>query len=228
MRAAEPVRHDREQPGTGHHAAFRRRGGRLKAKRQRSSVFGWLALLLFIVSAVSALAVATAARARQSYLALARPVAAGAAISDSDLVRIDAAVDGRANLVRYVDRRKVVGRVAARSLREGDFLTPTDWVDGAGPGAGRVVVPVTLAGERVPGRLEVGDRVRLVRTAAGIGREGGEPVVLTDDGVVFEITTGSRLSERTVISVSVLEPQANAVAAASAEGRVVIVLLGRA
>lgn len=204
------------------------RGGRLKAKRQRSSVFGWLAILFLILFTVSALAAWNAARARQPYLALARPVAAGAVISDGDLVRIDAAVDGKVNLVGDADRRKVVGKVAARSLRAGDPLTPTDWIDGAGPGAGRVVVPVTLSGDRVPGRLDVGDRIRLVRTAAGIGRESGEPVVLTDDGVVFEITSGSRLSERTVVSVSVLEQQANAVAAASSEGRVAVVLLGRA
>lgn len=227
MQATDHVRHDgaqlRKKP-----VGLRRRRGRLKANRQRSSVFGWLAVLFFVIFAVTALAVATAARARQSYLVLARPVAAGAVINDSDLVRIDAAVDGKANLVRDADRKKVVGDVATRSLRAGDFLTPTDWVEAPGPGAGRVVVPVTLAGERVPGKLNVGDRVRLVRTAAGIGRDGGEPVVLTDDGVVFDITTGSRLSERTVVSVSVLEQQANAVAAASAEGRVAIVFLGRA
>lgn len=205
----------------------RRQRGRLKANRQRSTMFGWLAILFFILFAVSALAAVHAARARQSYLKLANPVAAGAVIKDSDLVRIDAAVDGRANLVHDDDRRKIVGKVAARSLSAGDFLTPADWVKDAGPGAGRVVVPVTLAGERVPGKLEVGDRVRLVRTASGIGREGGEPVLLTDDGVVFDITTGSRLSDRIVVSVSVLEKQANAVAGASAEGRVAVVLLGR-
>lgn len=219
-----------------------RRRGRLRAKPQRSALLGAITVLLFVLFFVTLLALWTSARARESYLSLARPVAAGTVIRDEDLVRVDAAVDGHVNLVGAVDRHKVLGKVAARSLRAGDLLMRSDWIDGAGAGAGRVVVPVTLSGDRLPGRLQVGDRVRLVKTAAGVGREGGEPVVLTNDGIVVDLTKVSTLSERTVLSVSVPEAEASAVsaaasenhvavgtavAAASAEGRVAVVLLGR-
>jgi hypothetical protein len=213
--------------GGGHRIAAPARG-RLRARPQRSPVLGWLAVLLFVLSTVLGLAAWTSARARTPYLALRSPVPAGAVIHGADLVRVDAAVDGRANLVGWADRRSVVGRTAARSLRAGDLLSPGDWVDGAGPGAGRVVVPVTLSDDRLPGRLGVGDKVRLVSTPSdSAARSNGATAVLADEAVVFDVSSASRLSDRTVVSVSVPDNEATAVAAASAEGRVAIILLGR-
>jgi hypothetical protein len=191
-------------------------------------LLGWLAALLFVLASVLGLAAWKDARGRQPYLALAKSVAAGTEIDDAALVRVDAAVDGHINLVKAGDRRLVVGKVAARSLQAGSFLSPTDWVDGAGPGGGRVIVPVTLAGDRLPGQLRVGDRVRLIRTGSGIGRSDAEPTVLAQEGIVSGVTTGSRLSDRIVVSVSVLDNEATALAAASADGRVAVILVGHA
>ncbi|MDQ1438226.1 MAG: hypothetical protein QOK43_1855 [Acidimicrobiaceae bacterium] len=229
----------------GSGAALPRRRGRLRARPQRSALLGMIALLLLVLFFVTLHAAWQDARARAPYLSLARPVPAGAIIRDEDLLRVDAAVDGTVNIVDAADRGRVLGKRAARSLRAGDLLMRSDWIEGAAAGAGRVVVPVTLSGDRLPGRVQVGDRVRLVKTAGGIGRQDGEPVVLTNDGIVVDLTKVSTLSERTVLSVSVPEAEAQvvtaataeapdrsvaagtAVAAASAEGRVAVVLLGR-
>ena len=97
-----------------------------------------------------------------SVLAVARPVPAGAAISDADLLTVRVVPDARVGVVTEAERVTVVGRTAAVPLVPGTLLAPGHVGAPAWPAAGESVVGVPVVAGRMPAGLAVGSRVSVL------------------------------------------------------------------
>jgi hypothetical protein len=120
-----------------------------------------------------------------SVLAVARPVPAGATITDADLLVVQVVPDARVEVVTEAERATVVGRTATVPLVPGTLLAPAHVGAAAWPPAGESVVGVPVAAGRMPAGLAIGSRVSvLVPTDHAV--EPAEPAVVTGSVVAVE------------------------------------------
>jgi hypothetical protein len=98
-------------------------------------------------------------------LAVARPVAAGQAITAADLTTVSAAEDPNVRLVTAAKEDEVVGRSAAVPLLPGTLLTPALVGESAFPPAGKVSASVALKPGQFPAGLSRGARVAVYVSA---------------------------------------------------------------
>jgi hypothetical protein len=109
---------------------------------------------------------------RVQVLAVARPVAAGQAITAGDLKQVSAARDPGVRLVPAAQAVEVVGRTAVVPLVAGTLLTPELLGDAAFPPGGQVTASVALKPGQYPQGLTSGARVVVYVSAAP---DGGQP-----------------------------------------------------
>ncbi|MDI6104368.1 SAF domain-containing protein [Actinoplanes sp. NEAU-A12] len=109
---------------------------------------------------------------RVQVLAVARPVAAGQAITAADLRQVSAAQDPGVQLILAGQADQVVGRTAVVPLVAGTLLTPALVGDAAFPPAGKVAASVALKPGQYPQGLANGARVAVYVSASGMGSEG--------------------------------------------------------
>jgi len=142
---------------------------RLATPPKRRTPVGRLAfgLILVLLCAGVLTVMFTRAQHRSAVLAVARPVAAGEAISDADLRVAHVSEDGLTT-IPAAQLGRVVGQIAAVDLRPGMNLTPDVLHGSAIPAAGYMVAGVLFKPGQLPGRaLRAGDQVELVTTASG-------------------------------------------------------------
>lgn len=136
--------------------------------RERQLRFGQLAaaVALIVVGALGTTALVAAAGADDIYLAVARDVHYGAALTDHDLVDVRIANPPELRPVPARERHRVVGAYATMPLASGTLLTAAHLTATPVPAPGQHVVGITLRGERLPARQpQPGDPVLLVATA---------------------------------------------------------------
>ncbi|MEV0396520.1 SAF domain-containing protein [Polymorphospora rubra] len=109
---------------------------------------------------------------RVQVLAVARPVAAGQAITAADLRQVSAARDPGVRLVPASQAVDVVGRTAVVPLLAGTLLTPEVLGDAAFPPGGQVTASVAVKPGQYPQGLAAGARVAVYVSAV---RDGGQP-----------------------------------------------------
>jgi hypothetical protein len=149
------------------------RGPWRAARRRRRLPFVALGGLLVIVCVLAYAYGAVRLGDRVQVLAVARPVAAGQAITATDLKQVSAARDSGVRLIPAAQAAQVVGRTAVVPLVAGTLLTPDLIGEAAFPPAGKVTASVALKPGQYPQGLAVGARVVVYVAASPQG--GAQP-----------------------------------------------------
>jgi hypothetical protein len=189
----------------------------------------WLVVggLLGMVTAAGAFAlVYLGSDARVPVLVVARPVAAGQALSSADL-RVARIVPGPGmDVIRAADVSRAVGHTASVPLVAGSLLTTGELGPAAWPPAGQVVVAVPVKSGRLAAGVEPGTHVLVISIIPGTagasqGAVGGQPA-LTATGVVVAVTAGVDGAGTSVVSLLLPKDAATQVAGTSADLSVVL------
>ncbi|MBO4210773.1 SAF domain-containing protein [Micromonospora echinofusca] len=136
----------------------------VRQRRTRPGLLG-LAVLLIALGGLGAAFAVTSVRATGSYLAVARPVPVGTALTTDDLVSVQVAGGQGLKPVRADRLKEVVGLRAAVALTPGTLLTMGQLTDAPLLGPGQQQVALGLKASQVPARkLYPGDRLLLVST----------------------------------------------------------------
>ena len=148
------------------------RGPWRAARRRRRLPFVALGGLLVIVCVLAYAYGAAQLGDRVQVLAVARPVAAGQAITAADLKQVSAARDPGVRLVPAAQAVEVVGRTAVVPLVAGTLLTPELLGDAAFPPGGQVTASVAVKPGQYPQGLAAGAKVSVYVAAV---QDGGQP-----------------------------------------------------
>jgi hypothetical protein len=134
--------------------------------------------------------------ADQEFLSTARPVAAGAAITDGDLAVVRVANTSGLALIAAGSRSEIVGRTAVAPIPQGVLLTATQVGPAVWPPSGQAVIALPVKPGRAPAGLTAGATVvvLVVPTNAGQNGASGAGGAKADDS--------SRRAVATVVSLS--------------------------
>jgi len=195
-------------------------------RRHRSVPMALAAAGCMVVSVVAFVGLQMAAGDRKPVLAVARPIEAGAVITDADLTVAQLATDPALSPVPLSARASVVGRTAAVDLRPGTLLTDASIGASAAVDAGEALVGVEVPAAAAPvGAVRSGDRVRLIEVAKpGDGRPAAPGNVLAE-GRVLRVGATSSSSTTTQLAVVVPTDAAPAVTSASVGQRIAVVVV---
>jgi hypothetical protein len=180
----------------------------------------WLIALGALLASLGALTVVWlvgAAGQRQEVLAVRNDVVYGQALTSQDLTLARVSVDPGVAVVPWTQREAVVGQVAATRLVPGMLLTQGMIEPVGEPGLGRVMVPLPLPAQRMPaGGLRPGDQILAVSSEDG---SASSPIPATVVRVGATDIDGIA-----VVDVTTLPAAGPELAAASANGRVALVV----
>lgn len=186
-----------------------RRGG-------RTSKLLLLAVLLGVLGALLAVFAFRGAVAREGVVALARPLSYGDTIDPTALREVLLPSDTGLATIAWRDVESVIGTIAATDLRVGQTLTPDAVTSTRTPMPGEAVVGIPAEPGHVPtSPLNPRDAVLVVSA----GRPSLPATVVR--------TGETDLSGRRTVDVVVPQAEAEAVALAALDERVVLVLVGR-
>lgn len=202
-----------------------------QAPRRRSLAQAALAVLLIVAGALTAGYVTQRIGSTHDYLAVGRPVGAGAEIKAEDLivVRVNSALGlrpipaGRAG--------EVVGKRAVTGLVPGTLLTMDQVTDDPIPAPGMQIVGLLLTEDRMPAaRVTVGASAALVvipDKLAGVGDKSVTDLTppRTISARVLDVKPGHSEGE-TLVNVEVATADAPTVAAMSAVDRIALAVVG--
>ena len=198
----------------------------VRQRRTRPGLLG-LALLLVALGGLGAAYAVNSVRATGEYIAVARPVSAGAQIVPEDLMVVQLGGGQGLTPIAASDGAKVVGKRAAVALSAGSLLTPDQITDDQLLGPGQQQVALGLSPQEIPARaLRPGDKVLLVGAPA---RQDAAPGEATRFQAVVVDTVTPRQdtavpNDMTVVYVSVAEKDATAVVLLHAQRRISVVL----
>ncbi len=199
-------------------------------RRQRRPALVLLGLLLVLAGGAVAGGLYLQAGGRVAVLAVARPVLAGHAIGEQDLVEVRISADPTLQAIPAADRGEVVGKVATVALLPGSLVPRQALSASRVPGVGQAMVGLALKPGQLPDALQAGDRVMLVATppANGTGAAGAtapeEDAVLVGDARVYSVRP-TEAGDATLVSLLVDRDAAPRVARAQAAGQASLVLV---
>lgn len=163
--------------------------------RERRIRFGQLALAiaLVVVGALGAAGLVVVVAGEGRYLALARDVAYGAQIQESDLITVQITSPPGLSPVPASEIHRVVGNYAAMPLAKGTLLTSSQVTATRHPGPGEARIGITLRNDRLPGQhLRPGLLLLLVDTSGGDNfSSGDQPVTRTRTWEVILASAGN-------------------------------------
>lgn len=182
----------------------------------RTSKLLLLAVLLGVLGALLAVYAFRSAVAREGVVALARPLSYGDTVDPTALREVLLPSDTGLATIAWSDADSVIGTTAATDLRVGQTLTPDAITRERTPMSGEAVVGIPADPGHVPTTpLNPRDAVLLVSP--------GRPPLLAT-----VVRTGETdLSGRRTVDVVVPQAEAEEVALAALDERVVLVLVGR-
>lgn len=197
--------------------------------RRKSLPLALVAVACMAVSIVAFVGLQLASSDRSPVLVVGRPVAAGAVISDDDLTVAQMASDPALRPIPVGNRDSVVGRTAAVDLVPGTLLVDEALGQARALTGDQAIVGVEVAAASAPTlTLAVGDRVQLVETLSpsASGASGPSRTVLAE-GRVTDVAEASVTSSSGAVQLAVTVPSAAApsIAAASADGRIAVVVV---
>jgi hypothetical protein len=201
---------------------------RVHVKGPRVRRVPWIALgvILVLVGALGFGLMLQSAGDRTSVVVASRDINPGQQIERADLRLVDMAVDGEAALLTAAERDGLVGQVATSRIPAGSVVNRDQFAADSGLKSGQVVIGVPLGPGGVPvPDLRVGDRVRLLETAAeGEEAEADDDVEPLGTADVYLVTPGSQ-PDVTFVSLAVTEDHAQGIADAAAAQRLRLVLV---
>ncbi|MFG1952481.1 SAF domain-containing protein [Micromonospora sp. NPDC048830] len=187
-------------------------------------------VLLVLATVVTFWQVDLRRHAEERFLAVARPVPAGAVIGGADVRVVRVANPSGLALVGADRREQVVGRTAAVPLAAGSLVVSSQVGPPAWPPVGQAVIAVPVKAGRAPAGLAAGARVVvLVAPAAGADQASAAPAGRTAAGARRAVATvvsaaGADQAGGQVVTLLLAADQAEGVA--SAAGDVSLVQLG--
>ena len=201
---------------------------------RRARSLPWAVTGVLLVTGCSLLFILASFRlgGRAAVLAVARPVAAGQALSAADLTVARVAADPDLRAVPAAEREGVLGRTAAVPLVPGTLLSRAHLGPPAVPARGEALVGMALEPGRFPPGLAPGARVLVTVTAPPAA--GGTPAAVPAAGeatlvpsAVVTAVERPAAGGRDPVTVALVVPEASAarVAAAAAAGQVALVQL---
>jgi hypothetical protein len=192
----------------------------VRQRRTRPGLLG-LAVLLIALGGLGAAFAVMSVRSTGSYLAVARPVAAGTAVSADDLMTVEVA-GGRGIAPIPADRRAaVIGLRAAVPLLPGTLLTSAQLTNKALLAAGQQQIALGLKLSQIPARhLNPADKVQVVGTPRKDDQ--GAAAVTRYDATVID--TVAQDKSNSVLYLAVDARDAAAIVLLAAEGRVAVLL----
>lgn len=196
-------------------------------RRQRSLPLALVAAACMLVSIVAFVGLQFASSDRRPVLAVARPVEAGAQITEADLVIAQVSDDPSLSPIPLSAKSSVLGRTAAIDLQPGTLLVQSNLGEASVVGDGESLVGVEVPASAAPvGALRTGDRVQLIEVAKpGEPRADGGSPVITEGRVLRVTSSGSGTATTTQLSVIVPKDAGPSVASASAGQRIAVVVI---
>jgi hypothetical protein len=180
-------------------------------------------VVLVVIGALASAALRSGAAQRVPVLVVARPVMAGAVVTDADLREVDLSPAQGVTTVPASRRDDVIGRRAGSPLTPGMILSESLLASGAKLQSGEAVVPLALTAGRVPVEVGPGDRVAVMVSGSPTGTvDGAAPNVLAEGRV---LSISPNVNDATVVSLVVEEASAADVMAAAGKGAAGLVLL---
>ncbi|WP_164479100.1 SAF domain-containing protein [Nakamurella antarctica] len=189
--------------------------GRTGARKRR--VLRRVCALLLLVAAGIAATWQTATPTEGYVVIAARELAVGSVLESADVTTL-ATLDPPDGVITDVER--AVGQVLSSPVRRGEILTDARLVPTDGPraGPGRRAVAVRPADPAIAEVLSAGARVAVI----GIDQTGA-PVVLTPQAIVLWMpAVGSASNRSEPVLLSVAEPDADRVTAATLTGEIAL------
>jgi len=186
--------------------------------QRRPWVIG-LGVLLASVGALVVVWLVGAAGHRVEVVTVRQEVPYGDRLTLDDLGVVRVSVDPGVRVVPGVNLSSLVGQVATTRLVPGMILAPGMVEPASEPSAGRVLVPLAVAPERMPaGGLRAGDRILAVDAEQSAGTPGTViPATVVRVGP-------PDVNGVCVVDVTVSAPDGPALTAAAANGRVALVV----
>ncbi|MFI5953346.1 SAF domain-containing protein [Cryptosporangium sp. NPDC051539] len=195
-------------------------------RRIRGGHLGLAVALVAIGGLLAAFAFYAATRTGD-FLAVARPVAAGATITAADLATVQVNSTAGLSPLAASERGSVIGKRAKVSLVPGTLLTEDQLTDEELVGPGQQQVGIGLKPERMPAkRLSPGDKVQLVATAAPNSTSEGTSSTETFAATVVDSSPRTDQDATTVLYVAVSQNDAPRVVELAAAERIGVVLTG--
>lgn len=209
-------------------------------RRKASRPLLGVGVVVVVLCALGFASVYSGAAKRTLVLAVAQDVAPGEAISDADLRDVEFSAGPGLNAIPASERQTVVGQRAAVALAPGSLLARSQLAAGPRLAAGEALVPVALPAGRYPPELGPGDTVAVVATAPGgsalfdgaqqpgvaqdASSSGPSPVLVR--AKVLSVRAETAPTRGSLVSLVVDDKSAPTVLAASAAGRVGLLLVG--
>jgi len=201
-----------------------------RVRRHRSSRLLWVGVVLAVIGALIGFTVYTKAGAREPMIAVARPLAYGQTISETDLRQVSLPADSGLSALPWSQRGSVLNHQAATDLRVGQVMTADSILADRLPSAGQAIVGVAVKRGQLPATpLAPRDAVMVVAPNATLGTAAnsagtapGGPVT----AVVLRVGEPDNSGLR-VVDLLVDEAQATAVARLAGAGQAVIVVVPR-
>ncbi|GHJ49424.1 hypothetical protein Cs7R123_67660 [Catellatospora sp. TT07R-123] len=201
------------------------------APRRRSWAAASLAVLLIVLGALTAGYVVLQMGSTHDFLAVGRPLGAGAEITAADLLIVRVNEAAGLKPIPAADAADVVGKRTLMALVPGSLLTMDQITDTPVPAPGKDLVGLALEEERMPSlsRVPVGATVLLVLEPEQ--RPSGETATpelvppRTIEAKVIDVIPSTRVG-MTIINVEVATADAPTVALFAADKRLVLALDG--
>lgn len=197
-----------------------------------------LSVLIVLVGGVVGLTAGKVLTHHAEVLAVARPVAMGAVITDVDLTVANVPQDPHLSPIPAAERARIVGMTAQVALSTGEMLTRAQVGAGDGFARGQMLVALALKQGQFPGRgLTAGQRVLIVATpgttggASPGGALAGTPTSSGaggDQGIqatVTELEPTNQATMLTVVDVRVRAQDGVAAARLASTGNLALILL---
>ena len=194
-----------EQPAVTKRQVTARNRGRIAAGIFAIALAGLLAVLVY-----------GNVGQRHAVLAIARTVDPGQVVTEADLTVVRVAADPGVQTVASTERSTIVGQRATVRLLPGSLLTPDAVTKGSVIADGFSVIGAVVKPGQYPLGLRSGDEVQVVVVG---GATGDRPV---DATIVAVSSNGS--GNGSAISLAVPEDAATRLAAAGAEGRLLLMV----
>ena len=185
-----------------------------------------LGLMIIALSILGVVSILSRGAERRSVLALAGDVPAGSVIDGPDLVTVELPTDAGLAVVRAEDTARLVGQTATVTLLKGTLLNPSHVSSEPRVPDGMALVGAVLNPGQYPVGLREGDQVKLVEAASLASPDDTSGVGELGVGEVQEIAEPPVGSGALVVSLSVADESAARIAAAGADGRISLVVVG--
>lgn len=163
---------------------------------------------------------------RQQVLALAHSLPAGSAIGADDVVSVELPASSPLPVVLASGQKAIIGQSAAVSLPKGTLLNPSLLTDESRVPAGMALVGVVLDPGQYPTDLNIGDTVDLVQMAPLAAAATETTINNLGTGDVRQLEEPQTGGKALVVSLLVPKANADAIAAAGADGRISLVVVG--